>query len=109
VVVLRWAVLCLLAFAVTFAETTVSTWEGRADRQATSARDNRYSKKAATWAGVFEALLYLDIILVAKESTWLAVPVVVAAWIGKYVACESRRKKFRARVKRPKKRTLKED
>lgn len=90
------------AFLLTFIETVVSTKEGRADRQATSCKDNRFSKQAAHWAGVFEALLLVDMILLYKEPGWVFLPIVAGAWIGKYWSVERRRKKFRARTKKPK-------
>lgn len=95
-----------LAFFLTFAETIVSTWEGRADRQATACRDNRFSKKSAHWAAVFETLLLVDVVLVVQEPVLYAPPIIAAAWIGKYWAVEQRRKKFRRRTKRSAKATV---
>lgn len=89
--------------ALTAAETYVSTWEARADRQVTSrhgVRSNKYSKKAGWWAFVFETLLYAGMILVTREAPWLAVPGSIAAGLSKYHACERRRKKFRPRQSR---------
>jgi hypothetical protein len=101
-VVLQHLLLGTLAFLLTFAETIVSTWEGRADRQSTSCRDNRFSKKAAAWAGVFEALLLVDVVLVVHEPVLYSPPILAAAIIGKYWSLEKRREKFRRRVKRKK-------
>jgi hypothetical protein len=96
------AVLWIAAVALTVAEVVVSTWGNRADRQATSCKNDRFSRKAALWESVFEALLYADILLVARESAWLAVPIVIASGGAKYWAVERRRKKFRTRTKKPK-------
>lgn len=92
----------VVIFVVTALETAIATWEGRADRQATSASDNRFSKKAAHWAAIFEAILVADIVITVSNPLLYAPVVVVAAWIGKYWAVERRRSKFRARTK-PKK------
>jgi hypothetical protein len=91
-----------LAFFLTFAETIVSTWEGRSDRQSTACKTNRYSKKSAAWAGVFETLLLVDVVLVVHEPVLYSPPIIAAAVIGKYWSLEQRRKKFRSRVKRKK-------
>lgn len=100
---MRDFLLALVVVALTAAETYVSTWEARADRQATSCPDNRFSKKAGWWAFVFETLLYAGMILVAREAPWLAGPGSLAAGFSKYHAVERRRKKFRSRTKRRKK------
>lgn len=92
---MRDALLWLVVFALTIAETWVATAEGRADRQATTAKHNRFSLTAAHWAAAFEALLLIDIILIAKESIWLGVPIIIGAWLGKYAAVERRRRKWR--------------
>ncbi len=91
-----------LAFLLTLAETMVATWEGRSDRLSTACRTNHHSKKSAWWAGVFEALLLVDVVLVVHEPVLYSPPIIAAAVIGKYWSLERRRKKFRARVKRKK-------
>lgn len=98
---LKLVLLCLLIFVITAAETLVSTWEGRADRQSTSARHNRFSKKAAFWATVFEAILFLDIIMVSREGWYLLGPILLGAYVSKYWALERRRRRFRSRTKKP--------
>lgn len=80
------------AFALTFAETIVSTWEGKADRQSDTATTNHFSLKAAHWAAVFETLLLVDVVLVVYEPVLFAPPIIAAAWLGKYWAVERRRK-----------------
>lgn len=95
----RMALLWTAVFAVTVLETWIATWEGRADRQATSCRDNRFSLKSAHWAAAFELVLLLDILLVVKEGWSLTVPILAGAWWGKYSALERRRAKFRSRTK----------
>lgn len=96
---MRDFLLGVLAFFLTIAETAVATFEGRADRQATSCPDNRFSKKAAHWATVFEWVLMIDILIIV-HSWWMFIPIGAGAWIGKYWAVEQRRKKFRRRTKR---------
>src|SRR4051812_21703890 len=87
-------------FLFTIVETLVSTWEGRADRQSTSAKHNRFSIRASWWAAVFEALLLIEILL-AVSNPWVIAPaVILGAWIGKFWSLERRRKRFRSRVRR---------
>jgi hypothetical protein len=93
---LIWA----LIFAVTVAETWIATWEGRADRQSTSAQHNRFSIKSALWAGAFELVLFLDVWLIVQEGWPILIPILAGAVWGKYHALERRRRKWRARVKR---------
>lgn len=90
----------IVVFLLTIAETAVSTFEGRHDRQSTASRTNKHSLKAAHWAAVFEAILLLDIVLLVHEP-WVFGPVIVGAWIGKYWSVEKRRKKFRRKTKQP--------
>lgn len=89
------------AFALTFAETIVSTWEGKADRQADTATTKRFSLKAAHWAAVFEMLLLVDVVLVVYEPVLFAPPIIAAAWLGKYWAVERRRKSNAVTVPQP--------
>lgn len=89
-------------FFITLAETMIATWEGRADRQSTTAKTHRFSLLASTWAMLFEAVLCVDMVVVAREG-WSVIPVILlGAGIGKYWACERRRRKFRRRPRRPK-------
>lgn len=92
----------VLAFLLTFAETIVATWEGRSDRLSTSSRSNHHSKVSAAWAGVFEALLLVDVVLVVHEPLLFSPPIIVAAILGKYWSLEQRRKKFRSNVRKKK-------
>lgn len=94
-----------LIFLITVAETLIATWEGRADRQATSAKTDKFSRRAAHWALMFELVLFIDIAMIVKEGWWVLAPILAGAWIGKYWAVERRRKKFRARTKRRKEAT----
>lgn len=89
-------------FALTVAETVVSTWEGREDRLSTSSRSHKHSIRAAHWATVFEILLLIDILAVVHDPFAMFFPIVAGAWLGKYWAVEKRRKKFRSRVKQKK-------
>jgi hypothetical protein len=90
------------AFLLTFFEVVVATKEGRSDRLSTASATNYHSKVSAVWAGVFEALLLVDVVLVVYEPVLFAPPVILAAMIGKYWSLEQRRKKFRSKVKRKK-------
>ena len=99
---MRTALLWLLVFAVTVAETWIATWEGRADRQSTSATHNRFSIKAGLWAGAFELVLFLDVWLIVKEGWPILVPILAGAVWGKFHALERRRRKWRKRVRRKK-------
>lgn len=101
---MRLALLWLAAIVLTWAEVVVATVGGRADRQSTSCRDDRFSRKAAGWEMVFETLLLADMALVMRESLWLGIPIVITAGAAKYWALEKRRKKFRTRTKRKKSR-----
>lgn len=96
--ILLWAVV----FWITVLETWIATWEGRADRQSTSAKHNRFSLKAAGWAGAFEAVLFLDVMLLVREGWTILLPILAGAVWGKYHALEKRRRKFRSRTKRRK-------
>lgn len=97
---MRTAALWVAVFAITVLEVWISTWEGRADRQSTSAKHNRFSIKAGIWAGAFEIVLLLDIWLIVREGFGVGIPIVAGAVWAKYHALEKRRAKFRARVKR---------
>lgn len=99
---MRTALLWVVVFVITVLETWIATWEGRADRQSTSAKDNRFSLKAAGWAGAFELVLLLDIILVVREGWGVTIPILLGAVWGKYHALERRRAKWRTRVRRTK-------
>jgi predicted hydrolase (HD superfamily) len=79
------------------AEVWVATLEGRADRQATAAKTNRYSLLAAHWSAVFEAILLLDIALIVHSGFIVAAAIVAGAWLGKYIAVEQRRRRFRTK------------
>ena len=87
-------------FAITVLETWIATWEARADRQSTSAKHNRFSLKAAWWAGAFEMVLLLDVWLIVREGWAVGIPIFAGAVWGKYHALEKRRAKFRSRTKR---------
>jgi hypothetical protein len=93
--------LLILAFALTLAETWVATKEGRADRQSTTAKSRRFSIISANWATIFEWILLLDVGFIARTDlpTALALGVVIGlgAWLGKFIALEHRRKKFRTK------------
>lgn len=89
-----------LIFAITVLETWIATWEGRADRQSTSAKHNRFSMKAAGWAGTFELVLFIDIMLLVKEGWAILIPILAGAIWGKYHALERRRAKFESRKRR---------
>lgn len=97
---MRTALLWLAIFVITVLETWIATWEGRADRQSTSAKHNRFSLKAAGWAGVFEMVLLLDVWLIVKEGWGIALPIFAGAVWGKYHALERRRSRWRSKVKR---------
>ena len=99
---LRTALLWAAVFAITVLETWISTWEGRADRQSTSAKHNRFSLKASAWAGAFELVLFADVMLLVHEGWTVLLPILAGAMWGKYHALEKRRKKFRSRTKRRK-------
>ena len=99
---MQTALLWVGAFVLTVAETWVGTWEGRADRQSTSAKTSRFSWISAGWAGSFEALLVIDMLLIYEEGWTIGIPIVAGAVWGKYVALEKRRAKWRTRVKRKK-------
>lgn len=77
-----------LAFLLTFAETAVSTWEGKADREDRSV-------VAANWALVFEGLLIVDIVLVVADPVVYAPVILAAAWLGKLWAVERRKRMIR--------------
>ena len=98
---MKTALLWIGLFWLTVLETWVATWEGRADRQSTSARTSRYSWISSGWAGVFELLLLLDIWLVVREGWTVGIPIVAGAVWGKFYALEKRRSKWRGRVRRP--------
>lgn len=106
---LKTSLLWLAVFIITVAETWIATWEGRADRQSTSCRDKRFSIKAANWAGAFELVLLIDLLLIVSEGWTLIVPIVVGAWWGKYSALERRRAKFRSRTKHPREEAVNAD
>lgn len=93
---MNWVAIGLGAaiFVITAAETIVQTFEGRADRQSTYATHNRFSLRAASWATVFEAILFADIFTIARQGGWLILPVLVAAYTSKYWVLERRRKKW---------------
>jgi hypothetical protein len=99
---MQTALLWIGLFWLTVAEVWVGTWEGRADRQSTSAKTSRYSWISAGWAGAFEILLVLDMWLVVREGWTIGIPIVVGAVWGKYHALEKRRAKWRGRVRRKK-------
>jgi hypothetical protein len=94
---MRTALVWAAIFAITVLETWIATWEGRADRQSTASPNNRFSMKAAGWAGAFEFVLFLDIMLLVKEGWPILIPILAGAVWGKYHALEKRRKKFRPR------------
>lgn len=87
-------------FLITVLETLISTWEGRADRRSTTSKTRRLSMIAANWAGSFELVLFVDILVVVHEGWRVMIPILAGAWIGKFYACEQRRKKFRANAGR---------
>jgi xanthine/uracil permease len=99
---LSTALLWLGIFLLTVAETLISTWGGRADRQSTSAKHNGFSIRAANWEVAFEVVLLIDIYLVVREGWTIIIPIAAGAWLGKYWSLERRRKRWRARVKRKK-------
>lgn len=88
------ALLWAAVFIITVLETLIATWEGRADRQATSSRSRKWSLRAAHWAAAFELVLFVDIMLLVKEGWTILVPILAGAWIGKYAAVERRRRKW---------------
>lgn len=94
---MRHVLLALLVAALTAAETLVSTWESRADRQVGPPGTDHFARKAAIWAAVFEALLYAGMYLVVAEDVWLAIPGVIAAGISKHWAMKRRIKKWKPR------------
>lgn len=96
------AALWAAVFAITVAETWIATWEGKADRNSTSCRTSRWSWRAAGWAGAFELVLLVDIMLIVKEGWALVVPILAGAIYGKFSALERRRAKFRSRTKQAK-------
>jgi uncharacterized membrane protein len=98
----KTALIWVAIFAITALETLIATWEGRADRQSTSAKHNRFSIKSANWAVAFEVVLLIDIYVVVHEGWHIIVPIAAGAWLGKYWSLERRRKRWRARVKRRK-------
>lgn len=99
---MRTALLWAAVFGITVLEVWIATWEGRADRQSTSATHSRFSHKAAFWAATFEIVLLVDVVLIVREGWTIIVPVVAGAYWGKWRALERRRSKFRGRVKRGK-------
>jgi uncharacterized membrane protein YfcA len=72
----------LAVFLITMGETFVAGREKQAieDRQAV---------RAATWSTIFEALLLIDIWLVVHE-VWVAVPILIGAWLGTWIAVKRR-------------------
>lgn len=88
----------IFVFLLTLGETLVVTWENRADRQVTRGKNYlnpKMSLKAALWAGLFDVLLIVDVILV-QESGWELVPTVfLGAAAGKLWALEKRRLKWK--------------
>lgn len=86
------ALLWILVFVITLVETFISTWEGRADRQSTHWPNNRKSLLAAFWAVSFELVLLTDIMVIVAEGWAVLVPVLAGAGLGKYWACERRRR-----------------
>jgi len=89
---MRDAIIWSLIFAITFTETLIATWEGRADRQSTTATTNKYSLLAALWAMSFELVLLIDMLVVYSEGASVILPILAGAGLGKYWACERRRK-----------------
>ncbi len=102
---MRDLLLGLVVFALTAAETYVSTKGGRADRQSTYAATPAKSTEAALWEGLFEAILWLGVILIGSEAHWLAFPAIAGAVVSKRWALERRRKRFRRRPRKPRKAT----
>lgn len=106
---MRTALVWAAIFGITVLETWIATWEGRADRQSTSAPHNRFSLKAAGWAGAFELVLFLDIMLLVKEGWSILIPILAGAIWGKYHALERRRKNFRPRPGRRRRKVAETD
>jgi Flp pilus assembly protein TadB len=98
--------LCLLVAAVTAGETMVAVRERRAERQTNSCPDNRFSKRAAFWAMMFEALLLVDVLATVFNPLVIFPVVVVTAGLTEYWELERRRKKFRARVRKPRRKEV---
>jgi uncharacterized membrane protein len=96
------ALIWVAIFAITALETLIATWEGRADRQSTSAKHNKFSIKSANWAVAFEVVLLIDIYVVVSEGWPIIFPIAAGAWLGKYWSLERRRRKWRGRVKKRK-------
>lgn len=97
---LRVIFLQVAVFFITLSETVIATWEGRADRQSTTAKTNKYSLRASGWAGLFELVLCVDMYVVAHEGWSLIPSIVLGGTLGKYWAVERRRKRFRRRPRR---------
>lgn len=94
--------LWLAAFGLTWIENVISTRGGRADRQSTASKTNRYSKIAANWDVLFNIVLLVDTWLVVSQGFELLIPISAGAWLGTYTELERRRAKFRSRTKRRK-------
>lgn len=99
------AILWPAIFLITVLETLIATWEGRADRLSTTSKTYRWSLKAANWAGAFELVLFVDILVIVHEGPSVLIPILAGAWLGKFYACEARRKKFRRNAGRLRKKT----
>lgn len=96
------AVLWLLAFGLAWVENLIATRGGRADRQSTSCRTNKFSIIAANWDVAFGVVLLVDTALVVTQGYDLILPIAAGSWLGTYTELERRRSKFRSRTKRRK-------
>lgn len=84
-----------LAFAITFAESWVSSRERAAERRSRTSKTNKASMISAHWAMLFEAILLADIVLTVQEPLAIAPWVLAGAWLGQFKAAEKERRKFR--------------
>lgn len=88
-------------FAITFAETWVSSRERYNERRARTFHSARFSVLSANWTLLFEAILLTDIVLTVAEPLRIAPWVLAGAWLGQLLACERQRRKWRAWVNSP--------
>lgn len=70
--------LVLLAFGITFLEEAIAT-------RRTQATTARRPVAGANWSALFEFTLLVDVWFLMTDY-WLAIPIVLGAWIGAYTS-----------------------
>lgn len=81
----------IVVFSLTFAEAWIATARTSAVMRATQKPSTAFAHRAAAWDGLYEAVVVIDMALIATEGVWLAIPIVMGAYLGTYLNLRPRR------------------